>query len=585
MAIEYVSYAGALPYKSGTSALEHSGSYQTGLISGSSSEVGGTTWNGSGGLSSSYSSTTTGFTQYTEEQCEPVFSFDEALGYPVQIGQNCSTVTFSDTYGESNSFSTEESRSAGTYEQEMQTSTTVEITDTRGTVMGTSGTTFPTVTTGSVGSETFHTTTLTFSTWPMTTVGTESATYGQLALTSAGVTTITGAALWNTIVIADTALGEILIIPTSEGTGMLSDLCTTATATTFFGSVEAGTGGVGANDYQFTSYSGLKESTVTVTTTTGTTSYPFVISAFPVLTGSSSEDLTTTTTTVEEYGLNGYWQTYLTDLSQVTQGTMVGTDFTTQNYNGPGAIAYFGNAGTTGLIGVDVGVGAAFNAIPPLGVAVQGVDTRFTESRFAHGMAVPPQTTSFTSSGGFADAIDAGVMTGSYPAEQWVSVFPGVAMPMPVSTYLELNYTRDSSSMGPGSMTTTALVSYGSSGYSVTTATSSGSGSNTTRGTGSTFYSFVRQGTTEASSFIDGIAGGNPYFPNATYPAAGTIELQTWNASTSGIETTTFTGGDELEGDGGLTRIIPDASATAYHYASYFYGEPSFSPYIVTSFA
>jgi hypothetical protein len=459
------------------------------------------------------------------------------------------------------------------------------------------------VTTGSSGSETFYTTGGSYFTSTQTTVG-KSVTFGQLSLTTAPAITITGAAMWNTVVIADTSRGEFLIIPTSQGVGMLSDLCTTATATTLSASPEMGNG-AGANAVSFeipTSSSW----TIPTTVTTENRSY-FDTQGFPVQTASSEHAITSSSSSSTAFATNdanyennppaptSFW------LVAQTVGIHDATEPPyTEPYSGKGADAWFWAVNSTGRFVVDVSLGSPYPARPALGIFAQTVAEGFQRSDFSipRGYGIPPQTTNFTGSAGFAQVIDAGVSLASYPPEQFVQVYPGVSMPMPVSTYLELDRILG----GATGITTSANVSYASSGYLVTTATSSGSGTNATRVTGSTFYSFSTRGTPETLTALFGIAGGNPFFTDATYAGvsgyagesgSSTVEIQTWNASSSGTEMTTFTGSDEIGSNDGLMRIVPDMHATAYSrwQGTVLFGDngeldpPPTVNYYVTSFA
>ena len=454
----------------------------------------------------------------------------------------------------------------------VETTTTVEKTSPYGkTTTGTDLFYFPTV----VNEGTSYAVHYVISTITQTVRGTESMTYPELAVTaSESMETFGRVLLWNTIVVADTALGEFLIVPTKEGEGMLSDLCTTATATTFFVSLFAG-GGDGAAqvcnevEYYTTTTKSISEVTKTATDQIG---------VFPALTSSHT--------------YVGYTQN-----STTTDGwsrklpLMIAHPY----WSGPAASGYFAQASTTGMWpvwGYDLWPPPT---VPNLVLLASDPNPLFAESAFAFSMAAPPSTTSFTASARFAQAVDAGVMVGSYPAEQWVSIFPGVIMPLPADTFLLLNYTQDSDAQGACDVTTSASVSYGSGGYSVRTATADTSKTTITKGgtthskttkvshTGSTFYSFSELGMTSTVTQLNSIAGGNPYFPDATYAGGKvTLELQTWNASSSGLKKTTFTGGDKVSG-GELSIVVPNVSATAY---SYLYdGGWGAVNYLVSSFA
>jgi hypothetical protein len=131
---------------------------------------------------------------------------------------------------------------------------------------------FPTLITSSSGTETFYTTSLTnrevvslitYSTSTRAYIETvfsngshvtsavtatdllpvyTSSTISYLS-NSTTETSVNLPAVYHTVVIADTEHGEFLIIPTREGNGLLSDLVTTATATTFFYSIQEASSG------------------------------------------------------------------------------------------------------------------------------------------------------------------------------------------------------------------------------------------------------------------------------------------------------------------------------------------------------
>lgn len=125
---------------------------------------------------------------------------------------------------------------------------------------------FPTVITSASGSGTLYTTSVTsqsvfstmnYSTYTITndagnTVTDNSPLFttivGSLLTSYSTETSVSLPAVYHTVVVADTAHGEFLIIPTKEGTGYLSDLVTTATATTFFYSIQSAQTGI-RNDY------------------------------------------------------------------------------------------------------------------------------------------------------------------------------------------------------------------------------------------------------------------------------------------------------------------------------------------------
>lgn len=618
MAIEYLSYAGAMPYRAGESTRSTEvGNFQAGET---------TSWDASGGVSYSFSSSNDDIEilysdSTTSSSTVLTITVGEGEGGPDyytsfytygSLDEGISSIPTGEIH-HTTSFSTSDTGAPGSYEQEMQTTTTVVGVDYLGTTTGTCDIFVPLVTTGSSGSQTFYTTGGSYSTSTQTTVSQrdwsysgKSVTYGQLALTTAGVTTITGAAMWNTVVIADTARGEFLIIPTSQGVGMLSDLCTTATATTLLGSPERGNG-AGANAVSFEIPT---SSNWTFATTVGTESRPCFnyYQGFPVQTDSSEHAITSSSSSSTAFDTND--ASYENEPPAPTSFWLVPKtvgihDATappyTKPYSGPGADAWFWAVNSTGRVVVDVGLGSPYPARPALGIFAQAVAEGFQRSDFSipRGYGIPPQTTNFTGSAGFAQVIDAGVSLASYPPEQFVQVYPGVSMPMPVSTYLELDRILG----GAIGITTSATVSYASSGYLVTTATSSGSGTNATRVTGSTFYSFSTKGSPETRTALFGIAGGNPFFTDATYAGvsgyagesgSSTVEIQTWNASSSGTEMTTFTGSDEIGSNDGLTRIVPDMHATAYSQwqRKFYYGEagdelypPPLVNYYVTSFA
>ena len=599
MAIEYLSYAGAMPFQSGVSSMSNSHD--------SFSEAGGTTWDDIGGVYSSYSSSNSTHDYLTEDQGGEQITGTGSYHFEASPGAFMdgtyylwgwvpSIVTTAESTS-SESFSISDLTIGEHPILSMQTSTTVEQTADGKTTTHTALTHVPTVvtTTASSTSGTFYTTRTVASTITETTRGSESLTYAGLALTDAGLGEVAAAQIWNTIVIADTAAGEFLIVPTAEGEGMLSDLCTTAPATTFYGSAFT-PGGGGGQDYIYTTLGSDYTTTSEVASTLGTGTATIQIAAFPALTSARTYEIASlTSTTTAPYSDNGFdqWTIALPALTDATQHISPAPSVApyTENYTGPAAMGYFPAAATTGMVPVGVAIGSPLPAIPRMQVITGSAQTLFSGSAFACPMAVPPSTTSFTASSGFAEAIHAGVMVGSYPAEQWVEVYPGVVMPMPVDTFLPLNYTQDSHTQGSCAVTTSASVSYGSGGYSVTTATSSGSGSEATTVNGTTFYSFAGVGMTSAVSQLDSIAGGNPYFPSAIYAGTSmTVELQTWDASSSGTLLTTFSGSDEVSGDG-LSLVVPDVSAVAYHwmdfptigfggqYTSYF----DAAPYLVSN--
>jgi hypothetical protein len=458
----------------------------------------------------------------------------------------------------------------GTYTVGLTSTTTVEQTSPYGkTTTSTDLFYFPTV----VNAGTSYALEYVLSTITQTVGGTESMTYAGLAVTEADTMTTFGAVLlWNTIVVADTALGEFLIVPTKEGEGMLSDLCTTATATTFSVSVFGGGGDGGAQALNEIDYYTTTTTSLSMVTKTATDQ----IAVFPALTSSHT--------------YVGY-----TECSTIADGSSRKLPLLIAHpyWTGPAAAGYFPQASTTGMWPVYVYWINPLPTVPNLVLLTSVPTPLFSESAFAFSMAAPPSTTNFTASARFAQAVDAGVMVGSNPAEQWVSIFPGVIMPLPADTFLLLNHTQDSDAQGACDVTTSASVSYGSGGYSVRTATAYTSNTTITRGgtthskttkishTGSNFYSFSGLGMTSTVTQLDSIAGGNPYFPNATYAGGEvTLELQTWNASSSGLKKTTFKGRDNVFGEG-LSIVVPNVSATAYSYLF----DAGGANYLVTSFA
>jgi hypothetical protein len=349
--------------------------------------------------------------------------------------------------------------------------------------------------------------------------------------------TAIGPAIFDTVVIAETNKGEILIVPTTNGIGMLTDLCIT------------------------------------------TTSSSFVNQRIPLTTGWYDSALNSSYTFEEYYSPENIvtWTVW-----GGPTATAAGGSDQSQNQDFQLVVPAYFSATEVNALYAYKNEFAELVYLPPLGVGLLGFSGNFSQKTFTQGLGLAPIDTEYTQSSKWKlRPIQNNLPFNSSNSFFSALVWPNVIMPTPSSTITSSNgvgYTLDYN---------------GSNGYSATTANSSTSGT--------TEYTFSAGGTfSTISTRATDIAGGNPYLSDATiglnnfdisynylspalYQGEATInaEIQTWNTNSIGSSTTETTIGSYSQSvnSSALSLVISDAMVVATHfYASVF--TPQYFPQI-----
>ena len=533
MALAYSQYASPWIYFSGTSSYSASGSFVNHSQTFDSTYEAGTTWFEDGGFSSSWNSDDNS----SSHPDDWVHSGSASSPGPSGPRERPRTTTTENT-----------------------TTVTLNVTTASEEVIGTHS--MATTSSGSSTGVAWVPTTTVVTALGLSTI-TEERTF--LDLTEDGVIQVAAQGMggyYDTVVIADTAAGEILEIPTRLGSGIYSDFVTTATATTFTGGPKRADGFGLVDWYNFTQPTG----SVTTSGIAGgdliAETFPVDLAGFPVLTTQNDGEFyysgVTPTSTTEGvitfppggpagapyvfagYSQNAYQGPYVIGLGDLGDGYWAKQTLHLQGaLGGPvpnlPPFGMGGDAGASFLNGdfIYVSTNPDFSTVPPY--------------------AVPPMRSGFTESGQFGLALNAGVpqVTGPYWGldNAYVSVAPNVIMPWAEGT-VTFDAVGTNGSDWTGGPVTSMTLSWGSSNYSVTSSSSSLDGTETVSASGTTVYHFSTIGATHSTATTDTLAGGNPYFPSATLEGNRELILQTWDTSSSGFQTISVNSTAQLTGNG-----------------------------------